>query len=212
MAYSKTSDTLAKYWFDQIVESPKGTKLMFPSDPKGDKSKDGYVTKDEAASMKFKMYNERKIHEENINALEAQSIRISLRYIEGKFFIHLEKHGSPPVSGYKILPDGSKSRVSMIVSERERTISKMKEDGFSIKEIEELMGELSKEEKMEEKEKCNECGSINPTDTCEGCGAICCSNCITYASDNTAWCQTCNDTGDMDEYEDELDSKEEEDD
>ncbi|HED37948.1 MAG TPA: hypothetical protein ENI76_06870 [Ignavibacteria bacterium] len=209
MAYSKTSDTLAKYWFDQIVESPKGTKLMFPSDPKGDKSKDGYITKDEAASMKFKMYNERKIHEETINALEAQSIRISLRYIEGKFFIHLEKHGSPPISGYKILPDGSKSRVSMIVSERERTISKMKEDGLLTREIEELMGELSEEEKINEEEKCSECESGDHTYTCEGCSSTCCSDCITYASDNTAWCQTCNDVGDMDEYEDGLDEGEE---
>lgn len=83
----------------------------------------------------------------SIDPIRASRLKVTSAIRDQMYWVEIKKiHGSPLV-GFKKDKDGKTSRLEIADPDRERRLILMKEDGYTLEEVEEIEGELTNEEK-----------------------------------------------------------------
>ena len=138
MAYRRTSNPIAKAWMNRAVDISEGDQIIIP-----------FANKEDAKSLKWFLYNERKLIED-ISPDIAATITISLRVMEDKFCLVIGKlHNKAQSLGIIIHKDGSTSHIDVSLTKdtaRQRMMDMMIEDGKEVDSIMNIVKDLTDDE------------------------------------------------------------------
>ena len=131
-----TEESIALKWLHQAIELKTGEEIMLPAESRSDLKE-----RKRLLSQELKVLNK-------VDPVNASQLQIATRFKDHRYWIVLKKVAFSPLIAFKVGTDGQVERVVLEDNyEKLRRIRLMKDDGYSIEEIEEVEGELSKEEK-----------------------------------------------------------------
>lgn len=124
-------------WLQKASEElTAGGQMLFPAE-----------TKQDQKDKKKQFLRELRILAK-VDSVTASQLQIATRFEDHRFWVVVKKVAFSPFIAFKKGSDGAVERVTMEDdSEKLRRLSLMKEDGYSLEEIEEMEGGLSEEEK-----------------------------------------------------------------
>ena len=83
----------------------------------------------------------------HIDPVKASKITVTTAIRDQRYWMELKKTFGSPLIGFKKGKDGVTSRIELDDPDKRRRLLCMKEDGYSLEEVEDLEGELSNDEK-----------------------------------------------------------------
>lgn len=127
---------IAQKWLQSVIENlATGEELLLPALSNRD------------AKEKLILFSRELKLLAKVDPTASSGLQITTRFKDHRFWLVVKKVSYSPFIGFKKGKDGEVKRVLMSdASEKRRRILLMKEDGFTIKKIEEIEGSLSPEE------------------------------------------------------------------
>lgn len=124
-------------WLQKASEELEvGEQMLFPADTRQDqKEKRGLFLKELRVLAK-------------VDPVAASQLQISIRFEDHRFWVIVKRIAFSPFIAFKKDRDGNVERVIMEDNaDKLRRLALMREDGYSLEDIEEMEGGLTKEEK-----------------------------------------------------------------
>lgn len=129
---------IVQHWLQSATENLSvGEELLLPAKNKKD------------ATEKLKLFSDKLRQIAKTNSLEVSELSLTTRFKDHRFWLIIKKIAYSPLIGFKKGKTGEVERVLIAdSSSKRRRLLLMKEDGFSIAEIQEVEGTLNQEELM----------------------------------------------------------------
>lgn len=129
---------IAQKWLQSVVEGLSiGEELLLPA----------LSNKD--AKEKLSLFSKELRVLNKIDPTASSELQITTRFKDHRFWLVVKKVAYSPLIGFKKGKNGEVERVLINdSSERRRRLLLMREDGFTVEEIQEIEGDLNKEELM----------------------------------------------------------------
>lgn len=121
-------------WLDLLLSSETGEVMYIPVEDKNQQK---------ALLKSFR--SEISIMSE-VDPERSTKIKLSTTVHDSRLWVTLEKVAGTPLVGFIKKKDGTTERVSIEDPGRQRRLTAMKEDGYTLQQVVEIEGELSKEE------------------------------------------------------------------
>lgn len=130
------SRKLAQQWLQSVIEGlATGEELLLPAISKQD------------VKEKFRLFSSELKILAKIDPVTSSELHITTRFKDHRFWLVIKKLACSPFIGFKKGKNGEVKRILIDdSSERRRRLLLMKEDGFTVQEIEEIEGVLIQEE------------------------------------------------------------------
>ena len=131
-----TREITIKWLQKASEEMESGETMLFPADSRQDqKDKKKLFLKELKTLAK-------------VDPIPASQLQITAKFEDHRFWVVVKKIAFSPFIAFKMNKDGNVERVTMEDdSEKLRRLRLMKDDGYSLEDIEEIEGKLSDEEK-----------------------------------------------------------------
>lgn len=130
------SRRIANQWLQSVSEGlSSGEELLLPA-----KSKQDVREKQRLFLSELRVLAK-------VDPIAASELQLATRFKDHRFWLVIKKVSFSPLIAFKKGRDGEVERILMDdSSERRRRLLLMKKDGFTLRQIEEMAGELSQEE------------------------------------------------------------------